>query len=60
MAQHTKDELAPGVRIEHGKFGIGTIQSLGSISGEDSITVDFGVMGIRKLMLKYARFNILE
>ncbi len=60
VAQHTKDELAPGVRIEHGKFGIGTIQSLGSISGEDSITVDFGVMGIRKLMLKYARFNILE
>ena len=60
VAQHTKDELAAGVKIEHGKFGIGIILSLGSISGEDSISVDFGVMGIRKLMLKYARFNILE
>lgn len=60
VAQHTKDELAVGVKIEHGKFGIGIILSLGSISGEDSISVDFGVMGIRKLMLKYARFNILE
>ena len=36
------------------------LEKRNSISGEDSISVDFGVMGIRKLMLKYARFNILE
>lgn len=57
--QHTRDELAPGMRIEHLKLGVGTITALGAVSGEDSITVDFGVMGTKKLLLKFAKFKIL-
>ncbi len=60
MGTHVKAELSVGNKIEHQKFGIGKIMALGNVSGEDSITVDFGVMGVRKLMLKYAKFNILE
>lgn len=56
---HTRDELSVGTKIEHGKFGIGTVQSFGNISGQDSITVDFGVLGVKKLLLAFARFDIL-
>ncbi len=60
VPQHTRDELAPGMRIEHRKLGVGTITALGAVSGEDSITVDFGVMGTKKLLLKFAKFKILD
>lgn len=60
VPQHTRDELAPGMRIEHLKLGVGTITALGAVSGEDSITVDFGVMGTKKLLLKFAKFKILD
>ena len=56
---HSAGELAPGTRIEHSKFGIGTVVSLGNVSGQPSITVDFGVLGIKKLLLQFARFDIL-
>jgi DNA helicase-2/ATP-dependent DNA helicase PcrA len=57
--QHTRSELEIGMQIEHVKLGKGTITALGSVSGEDSITVDFGVMGSKKLLLKFAKFRIL-
>ena len=56
---HTPDELAIGMEIEHPKLGIGTIQSMGNVQGEPTITVDFGVMGVKKLLLKFAKFTIL-
>ena len=56
---HSAGELAPGTRIEHSKFGIGTVVALGNVSGQPSITVDFGVLGIKKLLLQFARFDIL-
>lgn len=55
---HTAAELRKGMKIEHAKFGIGTIQELGQISGQDSVTVDFGMMGIKRLLLQFAKFNI--
>lgn len=57
---HTSDEVTIGTRIEHTKLGVGTIIGTGHISGEPSITVDFGPIGIKKLLLKFAKFKILE
>lgn len=59
IPQHTHSELKVGMKIEHQKLGIGTITDLGQISGEDSITVDFGVMGVKRLLLKFAKFRVL-
>lgn len=59
VPQHSADELAPGTRIKHGRFGIGTVRSVAQMQGEDTITVDFGVVGIKKLLLKFAKFDIL-
>lgn len=58
--QHKAEDLEVGMKIEHNKLGVGKIIKTGNISGEPSITVDFGVTGIKNLLLKYARFNILK
>ena len=57
--QHTADELKIGDKICHSKFGIGSIESINSISGEPSITVNFKELGIKKLLLRFAKFEIL-
>ncbi len=52
--------LKRGVRIEHSKFGVGTVVALSQVSGDPSITVDFGILGEKKLLLRFAKFTILE
>ncbi len=58
--QHTVSELKVGTIILHNTFGKGEITQLNSMSGEDVITVDFGVVGTKKLLLKFAKFEILN
>ena len=57
--QHSAEELSIGTRIRHDRFGEGSIIKVDSLSGEDMITVDFGVVGVKKLLLKFAKFTIL-
>ena len=58
--QHTAAEVNEGMVIEHSKLGRGRIIKTGQISGEPSITVDFGATGIKNLLLKYAKFQIIN
>lgn len=51
--------LSPGIKIRHSKFGIGTIREILEMSGSEFIVVDFGVLGLRKLLLRYAKFEIV-
>lgn len=55
----TSDDVRVGMNIEHQKFGKGTITQVGNLSGADYIVVDFGVVGTKKLLLKFAKFNII-
>lgn len=48
------------MRIRHSKFGVGTITKKGSISGEPSITVEFDGVGVKNLLLRYAKFDIIN
>lgn len=57
--QHSANEVSVGMRIRHSKFGRGEIQKIGSISGEPSITVKFEMEGVKNLLLKYAKFDII-
>lgn len=59
VPQHTVDEIAPGDKIRHAKFGIGIVESIGAISGEPSITVTFKELGVKRLLLRFAKFDIL-
>lgn len=56
---HSADELSIGSLIRHERFGKGKVIKIDTVSGEDMITVDFGVVGIKKLLLKFAKFTIL-
>ncbi|MGM9815526.1 MAG: ATP-dependent helicase [Lepagella sp.] len=58
--QHSADTLEIGMQILHSKLGKGVIIKKGNISGEPSITVDFGAIGTKNLLLKYAKFIILD
>lgn len=60
LETHTADELNPGTRIQHSRFGKGEILKIDSLSGNETITVDFGVLGIKKLLLKFAKFTIIK
>ena len=58
-AQHSIAELSVGTRISHGVFGIGSVTKIDSLSGEDTITVEFDAVGTKRLLLKFAKFDIL-
>lgn len=51
--------LHAGTVINHNRFGKGKILKLEHVSGNDMITVDFGVVGIKKLLLRFAKFTIV-
>lgn len=57
---HNIHELRIGQKIEHPKLGIGEITGIGNIQGEPSITVDFGIVGVKKLLLKFAKFDLIN
>lgn len=58
--QHDSSDVKIGMKIEHQKLGVGRIIALGNVSGSPSITVNFGPLGEKKLLLKFAKFKILE
>ncbi len=58
---HDAAELQPGMEIEHSRFGHGVIASIEAGGASDAkITVGFGDVGQKTLILKFARFKILK
>lgn len=58
---HSIEELSVGMTIEHSRFGQGTVIDIvpGGV-GDTKITVDFGDIGSKTLILKFAKFKIIE
>ena len=57
---HDVAELGDGMEIEHSRFGRGVITDVvEGKAGDAKITVDFGDIGRKTLILKFARFKIL-
>ncbi len=55
---HSVVEVAPGMEIEHGKFGRGHIIEVDRSGTDARIVVDFENTDTRTLMLKFAKFAI--
>jgi DNA helicase-2/ATP-dependent DNA helicase PcrA len=55
----TNDSLREGVRIEHQRFGIGTVIKLEGTGENTKATVDFRNAGTKQLLLKFAKFKII-
>lgn len=57
---HVSGELTPGMRVSHFKFGEGEITSVNTDETDHAIYVRFDTGDTRKLLLKYAKFRILQ
>ena len=53
-------KLAVGMRIVHERFGNGRITSIEHLTDNDMIIVDFGVVGVKKLLIGFARFKVID
>lgn len=60
LTLHKVEELEVGMRIEHSRFGIGEITVVASDVPSPTITVQFTEVGEKKLLLKFARFKIID
>jgi len=50
----TVPNLAPGDRVNHDKFGLGTVLSVDGTGDKTSAKIDFGSLGVKTLLLGYA------
>lgn len=59
LGQHISSELQTGMKIEHSRFGTGTITNVDTDSTDHRITVVFDNVGEKTLLLKFAKFKII-
>ena len=52
-------ELHEGARIEHQRFGIGTVVRIEGTGENTKATVEFRNAGTKQLLLKFAKFKII-
>lgn len=52
-------ELHEGVRIEHMRFGVGTVVRIEGTGENTKATVEFTNAGTKQLLLKFAKFKVL-
>lgn len=57
---HEPHELSEGMEIEHNLLGIGTIISIDTSQADARIKVEFNNTGEKNLLLKFAKFRIIE
>lgn len=60
FSTHPSTELEVGIKIEHQRFGVGTILEIDRSQADHKIVVDFNNVQQRTLLLKFARFKILD
>ncbi len=50
-------QLRPGMRVKHAQFGVGTVVSMEEHNDDMKITVRFNLVGVKKLLAKYAKLE---
>jgi DNA helicase-2/ATP-dependent DNA helicase PcrA len=53
-------KICEGCRIEHQRFGVGTVQKIEGTGENMKATVSFQNAGVKQLLLKFAKFTILK
>ncbi len=54
MAGREVPNLAPGDRVQHDTFGLGTVVSVEGAADKAVASIDFGSDGVKRLLLRYA------
>ena len=52
--------LPVGTFVKHGIFGLGKVLSTNLVDGNEKAEIDFGEKGVKSLLLKFAKLEILE
>lgn len=60
FASSAAGSLSEGCRIEHQRFGIGTVLKIEGTGENTKATVEFRNAGTKQLLLKFAKFTILS
>ena len=60
QASSAAGSLSEGCRIEHQRFGIGTVLKIEGTGENTKATVEFQNAGTKQLLLKFAKFTILS
>ena len=60
LTPHNVEDFSVGTLIKHERYGKGKVIKIDQLQGNDTITVDFGVVGIKKLLIKFAKFSIIK
>lgn len=60
FSTHAVSELNEGMKISHSKFGSGTITAIDNTGADSKIVVQFDNVGSKTLLLKFAKFEILQ
>ena len=53
-------DLRVGARIEHERFGLGVVKAIEGSGENVKATVEFQNTGVKQLLLRFARFKVLE
>ncbi len=53
----SSDGLRSGMRVRHAQFGVGTVVSVEEHNDDFKITVRFNLVGVKKLLAKYAKLE---
>lgn len=56
----TADDLYEGCRVRHPKLGEGTVSSISETAGEAKADVYFDDLGLKSLILRFARLELLD
>ncbi len=52
--------LPTGVFVKHSVFGIGKVLETSIVNGNEKADIDFGEKGVKSLLLKFAKLEVLE
>ncbi len=59
LADSEQEKLKIGDRVKHGRFGVGNIVNMEGVGGEKKAEIDFEVGGLKKLLLRFAKLEVL-
>jgi DNA helicase-2/ATP-dependent DNA helicase PcrA len=51
--------LAPGRKVKHGQFGVGTVMSVEELDDDTKLVVRFVSVGTKTLRAKYAKLELV-
>jgi DNA helicase-2/ATP-dependent DNA helicase PcrA len=60
LSTEDQTKLKVGDRVKHGRFGTGKIVNMEGVGGEKKAEINFEVGGLKKLLLRFAKLEVID